>query len=234
MGLQVIGAGFGRTGTLSLKLALERLGFSRCHHMQEVVLRSRQLDAWHALSRGEPADWDRLFEGYRASCDWPSAAYWEELYQHFPDSKVILTVRDEERWYRSAAETIYPASMRIPRWLTRLVPRMRKFREMVVATIWKGVFDDRFEDEAHAIQVFRDNSARVKQVVPPERLLVFEAKDGWQPLCEFLGVPVPESPYPHANEAARMKRVVWLMPVVRWLPLLALVAMVALLARVAR
>ena len=227
MGLKVIGAGFGRTGTLSLKLALEQLGFSKCHHMQEVMTRGRQLDAWHALAHGEAVDWDEVFEGFEASVDWPSCTYWEPLHRHYPDSKVILTLRDPHRWYDSVLQTIYPASTELPRWLLWLIPRLRRTSEMIFATIWNGTFGGRFEDRAHAIEVFRRNTEHVKQVVPSERLLVFQATDGWEPLCEFLGVPVPAGPYPHVNEAARIKRAVRVVRALRWLPL-AVVALVIL------
>ncbi len=227
MSLQVVGAGFGRTGTASLKLALERLGFAKCHHMREVFPSRFQAEAWHALSRGGVADWERVFEGYAASCDWPSSAYWEELYLHYPDSKVILTVRDEDRWYQSTRETIYPISTGLPRWLIMLSARVRLLSEMIDATIWQGTFGGKFEDKEHALRVYRENSERVREVVAPERLLVFEAKEGWEPLCGFLGVAVPDEPYPHVNEAAPMKRVVVVLRVMRWLPALLLAILVA-------
>ena len=230
MPLRVIGAGFGRTGTMSLKLALERLGFGKCHHMREVPGSSRQLEAWHTLSRGGSVDWDHVFEGFRATCDWPSSAYWEQLCRHYPDSKVILTVRDEARWYESVRDTIYPASTQLPLWFTWIVPRLQRLQEMIVATVWDGVFDGRFEDRAHALEVYRENSARVKRTVDPNRLLVFDAKDGWKPLCEFLDVPLPEEPYPHANEAAVIKRFVVVMRVMRWLPLILLGVLLAVIA----
>ena len=229
MTLQIIGAGFGRTGTLSLKDALEQLGFSPCHHMREVGSRA-QIDHWYAACHGEKPDWDRVFQGYRAACDWPSSAYWEELCNHFPDAKVILTVRDPKRWYQSTAETIYPISTTLPRWLVWAIPRLRRWQTMVIGTIWNGIFDGRFEDEAHAIRVFEENSEQVKRLVAPDRLLVFEAKDGWEPLCAFLGVPVPDGPYPHVNEAARMKRAAKVLDVVRWLPLIVVAVAVAWVA----
>lgn len=218
MALRVIGAGFGRTGTLSLKVALEQLGFSKCHHMQEVISSGRQLNAWHAICHGADADWDEVFDGYQASVDWPSCAYWEPLHRHYPDSKVILTIRDPDRWYESALETIYPTSNEMPAWMTWIIPRLRKTVEFLFANVWNGTFGGRFEDRQHAIDVFQRNTAHVKEVVPSERLLVFQATDGWEPLCEFLGVPVPEGPYPHINEAAAIKRVVRVLRTLRWLP----------------
>ena len=230
MALRIIGAGFGRTGTHSLKIALQRLGFSKCHHMKEVAASRHQVEAWHALSRGGQTDWDRLFEGFEASCDWPSSAYWEQLYHHFPDSVVILTARDDERWYESVSETIYAVSRGIPNWLTWMSPRIRMLKEMIRDTVWDGVFGGRFEDKVTAIGIYRENSERVRRVVAPDRLLVFEAKEGWEPLCRFLNVPVPASPYPHVNDAASVKRILVVMKVLRWLPLILLGALVALLA----
>lgn len=219
MTLKVIGAGFGRTGTLSLKTALEQLGFIKCHHMKEVPGSLRQLQAWHTLSHGGVVDWDDVFDGFQASCDWPSCTYWEQLARHYPDSKIILTVRDADRWYDSAAETIYPVTKLIPVWLRRLVPRIRMQREMIYAGIWDGTFGGRFEDRDHAIQVYRDHIDHVTRTADPERLLVFEARQGWEPICKFLGVPVPQTAYPHVNEAAVIKRVVRALKILRWLPL---------------
>ena len=218
MALKVIGAGFGRTGTLSLKLALEQLGFSKCHHMQEVMASGSQANFWYSISQGRDVDWDEVFEGFAASVDWPACTYWEPLYRRYPDSKVILTIRDPDRWYDSVLETIYPMTTEIPKWLVWMVPRFRKVVDLVNTNIWNGTFDGRVEDRAHAIEVFHRNTERVKKGVPPERLLVFQATDGWEPLCEFLGVPIPDGPYPHANEAAEMKRMILVMRVIRWLP----------------
>jgi hypothetical protein len=183
MGLRVVGAGFGRTGTSSLKIALERLGFSKCHHMREVPMSASQVDAWLALSRGEDANWDAVFEGFDASCDWPSSAYWERLYHYYPDCKVVLTVRDPESWYESTKETIYGVSSATPRWLGVLVPRIERHREMVHRTVWDGIFDGKFEDKEHSLRVYRQNVERVKQVVSPERLLVSDVR------VETNGVP---------------------------------------------
>ena len=218
MALKVIGAGFGRTGTLSLKVALEQLGFSKCHHMQEVMASGSQANFWYSISQGRDVDWDEVFEGFAASVDWPACTYWEPLYRHYPDSKVILTIRDPDRWYDSVLKTIYPMTTEIPKWLVWMVPRFRKVVDLVNTNIWNGTFDGRVEDRAHAIEVFHRNTERVKKGVPSERLLVFQATDGWEPLCEFLGVPIPDGPYPHANEAAVMKRMILVMRVMRWLP----------------
>jgi Sulfotransferase domain len=97
MALRVIGAGFGRTGTHSLKLALEQLGFAPCHHMYEVRAHPEQLAFWQAAARGELPDWDEVFAGFAAQVDWPGARFWRELAEHFPHAKVILSVRRPTR-----------------------------------------------------------------------------------------------------------------------------------------
>jgi len=205
MGLKVIGAGFGRTATLSLKAALEQLGFGKCHHMAEVGGSRQQSDYWYAISKGEKANWDQVFKGYQASCDFPSSVFWEELYHHFPDSKVILTLRDPNEWYESAAETIYPLSTQIPTWLKWLIPGLRKNHYMINAIIWQGLFGGSFEDKAHAIRVYNAHTENVIQKVDSTRLLVFDPKQGWEPLCQFLGVPLPKGDFPHLNKSASMQ-----------------------------
>lgn len=224
MALKVIGAGFGRTGTTSLKAALEQLGFGKCHHMQEVATSRSQAEFWQALADGVPMDWDEVFAGYQASCDWPSCSYWEQLHRHYPEAKIILSLRDEERWYQSVADTIYPLSFLFPSWLLRLVPLLNRFNRVVVSTVWDGVFQGRFKDREHSLKIYRDHIAYVKATAPSDQLLVFEAKDGWEPLCRFLDVPIPENDYPHLNDSAQIRRIIRGVRTAGWLSLAALLA----------
>lgn len=213
MALDVIGAGFGRTGTLSTKAALEQLGYMKCHHMLEVMPNPKQLDVWYRIGKGETMDWDAVFDGFTAAVDFPSSAYWRETTAQYPDAKVILTTRSFEGWYASASETIYPASARIPGWLS-FIPFIRKVKAMTYSTVWDRVFDGKFEDKEHARKVFERHEADVKAAFPPERLLVFHPKDGWGPLCAFLGKPVPDTPFPNVNDRAdfqkRVAMLTWL------------------------
>jgi hypothetical protein len=216
MPLEVIGAGLGRTGTLSLKVALEELGFSGCYHMIEVFGHPGHAQVWEAAARGEPVDWEALFRGYRATVDWPGCDFYQEFLRLHPGAKVILTVRDPERWYDSARRTIYYARIAFPGWITPFVPRMRHLRRMFDRLIWDGKFDGRFEDRAHTIGVFNRHNEEVKQAVPADRLLVYEVKEGWGPLCSFLGVPIPKGkPFPHLNDAeefrSRIRRTAFVM-----------------------
>ena len=196
MPLEVIGAGFGRTGTLSLKVALERLGFSKCYHMMELFQHPEHVPMWAAGHRGERVDWEQLYEGYRATVDWPSCNLWKEHAALWPNAKVILSTRDPDSWYRSVMSTIYRASsgMRFAE-----DPNLRRMGEWVNEIVWQYVFDGRVEDRAHAIAVYNAHVERVKATIAKDRLLVFEAKDGWEPLCRFLAVPVPDEPYPKVN-----------------------------------
>ena len=212
-GLRVIGAGFGRTGTLSLKAALETLGFGPCYHMVEVFAHPEHAPMWRAAA-GQPVDWHRLFAGYRATVDWPACAFYAQLMDAFPDARVILTVRDPERWYESARATIYRmrnpgggasgAAMRAMFMLGRLlVPRLRTTPDMINEVIWQGTFEDRFEDRERAIAVYQQHNEEVKRRVPPDKLLVYQVGQGWEPLCAFLGVDVPaDTPFPHLNDRA--------------------------------
>ena len=206
MALRVIGAGFGRTGTASLKVALEKLLGAPCYHMIEVFAHMEDARTWDAASRGAPVDWDRLFAGYQATVDWPGCSFYRELLRHYPEAKVILTVRDPERWYDSAKETIYFVRHAIPPWTRVILPRMRVFRRMLDRIAWDGMFRGRFEDRAFAIDAFNRHNDQVRRDVPAERLLVYQVSEGWEPLCAFLGVAVPEGkPFPHLNDAAEFR-----------------------------
>lgn len=191
MTLKVIGAGFGRTGTMSLKLALEQLGFGPCHHMVEVFAHPEQVPLWSDAADGRP-DWDRIFQGYSAAVDWPTATFYKELADHYPDAKVILTERDPESWFGSTQATIFA------RGFPEDDAQMGAWARMVMKVIG-DLFDRRLDDHDTLVRVFKAHNARVREVIPAERLLVYEVAQGWAPLCEFLGVPVPEGPMPQVN-----------------------------------
>ena len=206
--------GFGRTGTASLKLALERLGVGPCYHMLVVVEQPARARAWLAAARGERPDWSVVFAGFRSTVDWPAAAFWRELIDVYPDARVILTVRDPHRWYDSMARTILRGGSRqrspLGRWMLRLVtvgrPDFREFIAMLDAVVADREFGGRVFDRTHAIGVFERHNAEVQATVPADRLLVFDVAEGWRPLCAFLGVPVPDEPFPHVNDAAEFRR----------------------------
>ena len=200
MSLKVVGAGFGRTGTLSLKVALERIGFGPCYHMVEVFPRPEHVAMWHRLAFEQSMDWDEIFRGFHATVDWPAARWWREIAAHFPDAKVLLSVRDPEAWYKSVTDTIYqPMKSPAPDGVPELV---RLQSEMARKAILGETFDNRFEDKAHAIEVFQKHNQAVRDTIDPTRLLVFDVREGWGPLCRFLEVPVPDEPFPRLNDTA--------------------------------
>jgi Fe-S-cluster formation regulator IscX/YfhJ len=202
MPLSVIGSGFGRTGTKSLKLALETLGFTPCHHMLEVRATPGQVDFWLAIARREKVDWHAVFAGFRAAVDWPSCNYWRELAEAFPDAKVIHTTRPEEEWWRSFSRTIAEA---LGDEAPTDDPARLKMREMTATIITRDVFAGRLHDKEAALAAFRRREAEVRAAIPPGRLLMLDPTDGWEKLCPFLGVPVPDCPYPLTNTTEDFK-----------------------------
>jgi hypothetical protein len=161
------------------------------------------VEQWTAAAEGREVDWPALFAGYRATVDWPGAARWRELSEAFPDAKVILSLRDADRWYQSVMKTIWPSGSAL---LSATEERMASIGRMHDGLIWKGTFQGRIEDPDYAKHVFEEHNAEVKRSIPSERLLVYEPGDGWEPLCTFLGVDVPEEPYPHANSSENFER----------------------------
>lgn len=192
MPLHVIGAGFGRTGTMSLKLALEQLGFGPCHHMTEVLKTPGAAEPWAAAAGGKPVDWDGVFDGYRSAVDWPAADYWRELAHHFSHAKIILTVRDPESWFRSTQETIFGP-------INTLMSDDASAVGLTMRAINARHFGGRPNDRAACLAGYEAHNAAVRREVPPERLLVLDVAEGWDPLCRFLGVPAPDTPFPRAN-----------------------------------
>ena len=196
MALKVVGSGLGRTGTLSLKHALEQLGFAPCHHMVEVFAKPESVSWWVDAGEGRP-DWDRIFEGYSAAVDYPTAAYWRELAAHYPDAKVLHTVRDPDSWFDSTQATIFAPGGGVDAALTQPDSPMSAF-----FLSFSGRFRDNVHDRAFMTDYFRRHSAEVKATIAPERLLVYEVGSGWEPLCEFFGVRVPSEAYPSENTRA--------------------------------
>jgi hypothetical protein len=191
MALKVIGAGLGRTGTFSLKFALEHLGFGPCYHMSEVFAGARRNVAlWLDVVRGKP-DWNAVFDGFQSTTDYPACTYWRELADFFPRAKVILTVRDADSWFDSVSATIFSEQM-----LGSL--RGTPLDAFMNGTIF-AAFDGRVKDRAFMTDWFTRRNRQVVDALPAERLLVFSPKEGWQPLCAFLGVPVPDVPFPRVN-----------------------------------
>jgi sulfotransferase family protein len=207
--MKLIGAGFGRTGTLSMKVALEQLGYGPCYHMTEVFEHPDRIALFRAAAAGEPVDWDAVFAGYESTVDWPGVSFWRELVARYPDAKVLLTVRDPERWYASVRSTIHPAAHPDSpelRALAAAMPGIAEGRELTDLLIWEREFSGRGDDPEYVKRVFTEHNAAVRREVPADRLLVYRVGDGWEPLCAFLGVPVPDEPFPHLNDGDSFRR----------------------------
>ncbi len=244
--MKVIGAGFGRTGTTSLKAALETLGFGASYRLTEVFKHPEHVAFWEAARRGERVDWEGFFSGYGVAVDWPACTFYGEIMEAFPGAPVILTIRDPDRWYESVRSTIYGirtlsagrAPMRLAFALAGLfAPGVTGIARLADEILWEGTFDGRFEDRSYAIETYKRHNAEARRRVPPERLLVYDVKEGWAPLCDFLDVEVPDEPFPHLNDTREMRRrLLGLVAASAAVPVLAaaavLAALVVLLRRV--
>jgi hypothetical protein len=205
--MRLIGAGLPRTGTLTQKLALEQLGLGPCYHWVNVIADLDQVELWDRAIDGE-AQWERIFAGHNSTVDWPGGYFYSELQDAYPEAKVLLSVRDPEAWERSFRETIWEMSH--GRSLMPLLahargeidPRWKRYLALVERMFWgpQGTFAAGHAEPSQLIAQMREHHEQVKRTVAPERLLVWEVGEGWEPLCEFLEVPVPEGPLPHAND----------------------------------
>ena len=191
MPLKVVGAGLGRTGTHSLKLALEQLVGEPCYHMIEVFGKPEHVGVWHQAALGEMPDWEQLFAGYGAAVDWPAAAFWREQSEAFPDAVILLSTRDSEAWWTSCDNTIFQvfrsADQNMPAEWTAMIKEL--FRRFAGDSL----------DKASAIAAYERHNENVRATAPPDRLLDWRTGDGWEPICRALGVDIPDEPFPHVN-----------------------------------
>jgi hypothetical protein len=197
MTLKVVGAGVGRTGTLSLKTALEQLLGGRCHHMFEIMQDPTQVTGWTDAIYGRPVDWSVLLSSFSALVDWPGASFWPELVAANPDALVILSVRPAEEWYRSASNTIFIGLDRLSGEPGSWLATVRK--------LLKDRFCDAFEDPAAMMAAFERHNQAVRTGVPAERLLEWSPSEGWDPICSRLGLPVPDQPFPITNTTSEFQ-----------------------------
>jgi hypothetical protein len=205
--MKVIGAGMPRTGTLTQKVALEMLGMGPCYHMVDVLADLEQASLWERALDGD-APWDEIFDGYGATVDWPGGYFYAELAERYPEAKVLLSVRDAAPWERSMRQTVW--SVRHGESLIRLLssaqacidPRWAGFLNMIDRLLWegRGTFAGGAENSEDMIATMRRHNEEVRAAIPAERLLVWSVEEGWEPLCEFLEVPVPQEPFPRVND----------------------------------
>src|SRR5215831_179705 len=216
MPLKIIGAGFGRTGTLSTYAALNKLGFP-CYHMTEVIgnkANRKHVDFWLKVANapfGTQHDWEEVFAHYTAAVDNPASCVWRELAAAYPNAKVVLTLhaKGADAWYESTMNTIYKfGHMWQVSLLGIFVPRLRKFSEMTRKLVWERAHRGEMEDRPKALAQYKQLIDDAQSAIPAYRLLVFSADQGWEPLCKFLGVPVPTEPFPNVNDRATMQKVI--------------------------
>jgi hypothetical protein len=210
--VKVIGVGFGRTGTMSLKAALERLGAGPCFHMIELIMgerRERDLPYWIDVAAGHPVDWHEVFEGWEATVDWPGASRWREMCDAFPDAAVLLNVREFEGWYASVANTIRAAKLSPPGSLAQDAnrpPPNPALWGVIDALVWEGDFQGRFEDKAWVREMYEAHIAEIQATIPDRRLTVWRlGEDEWEPLAAMLGVEAPDEPFPRLHDTAEFR-----------------------------
>ena len=210
MALEIIGSGFGRTGTLSLKHALEQLGFGPCHHMEEVLGHPDQVPLWQAAVAGRPVNWDQLLGGYRSQVDWPGAHFWRDLAAAYPQARVIHSVRPEDVWWNSFSATI---GALLQGYRDKpLPPHIRTMMDVNLDMVATRTFHSTVTDRDAAIAAYHRRTEEVRAAVPADRLLVFDVAEGWEPLCRFLGVAVPAEPFPRLNSTEAFWQLVNGMP----------------------
>ncbi len=198
MTLEVISSGFGRTGTTSLKNALEMLGFGPCHHMDEVLANPAQVALWKDVASGKPVDLEDLFAGYRSQVDFPGAHLWRESAERFPDAKVLHSVRPEEKWWTSFSRTI--GKLNMTHHELDLPAHVHDMLDVAYELFTRRTLGGDPTDREACIAAFRARQAEVEATIAPKRLLVFDVAQGWEPLCAFLDVPVPDEPFPRRND----------------------------------
>ncbi|WP_328565239.1 sulfotransferase family protein [Streptomyces coelicoflavus] len=205
--LKIVNAGLGRTGTTSLKAALDRLGLGPSFHMFDIVGDAERLRQWErVVCDGESPDWQALFDGYRSAVDGPCAVYYRQISEAFEDAKVILTVRDAESWYRSTHDTLYQFALRSAAHPPEPgSPQAALFR-VTTTMVWDGLFGGRFSDKDHAIEVYHRHNEEVVRTLGADNVLVYDVRDGWEPLCGFLGVDAPREEFPRTNDTASMRQ----------------------------
>jgi hypothetical protein len=207
--LRLINTGLGRTGTTSLKAALERLGFGPGYHMFDVVSSDERLAQWEkVVCDGQPPDWEAIFEGYASAVDGPCAIYYRQIMEAYPEAKLILTVRDADRWYQSTYDTLYQFALKIRESSPAADSMPARVYRLTSTLIWDGLFGGRFSDKEYALEVFHRHNQDVVDQVDPDNLLVYDVKQGWEPLCAFLGLEAPSEDFPRLNDAESMRKVI--------------------------
>ncbi|MGW3820589.1 sulfotransferase family protein [Streptomyces sp. NPDC005046] len=205
--LKLINTGLGRTGTTSLKAALDRLGLGPSFHMFDIVGDEERLTRWEKIvCDGQRPDWAAVFDGYTSAVDGPCAVYYRQISEAFPDAKVILTVRDADSWYRSTHDTLYQFALRSMQNPPPPGSQQARLFRVTSTMVWDGLFGGRFADKDHAIEVYHRHNEDVVRTLGADNVLVYDVHQGWEPLCAFLGIEAPGEDFPRANDSASMRR----------------------------
>jgi sulfotransferase family protein len=187
--IQIIGAGLGRTGTTSLKAALEILLKAPCYHMANISHHPDHINLWHSASQGDHPNWSLLFQNYAAVTDWPAAAFYKELMPAYPEAKILLSFRESEAWFKSCQNTIFPKILSSP----------GEWGDMIRSVVFNTFCED-LNDRNSCIAAYEKHNEEVRHYVPADRLIEWQPGDNWAPLCEALNLPEPDEPYPYVNK----------------------------------
>lgn len=200
--MKLINAGLGRTGTTSLKGALEHLGFAPVYHTTDLFTSAKDMDLWEGAMEGKRVDWRAFFAGYEVA-DWPVGLFYEDIIRAHPEAKVMLSVRDPESWFESLSGTLKQArSLNLP------IPQVRRIKRFLEVYAVNGLFEGKVDDKAFMMNFFERHIEAVKAFVGPENLLIYNVKEGWEPLCDFLEVGTPNEPFPRLNQRGGIKELV--------------------------
>lgn len=206
MALEVVGAGLGRTGTMSLQAALRELLGAPCYHMSEVFAHPDHIEQWRRAVRGEHVDLGAVLEGYAATVDWPAAAFWRRLAHDNPDAVVLLSHRPAEEWWRSADRTIFDYVRRPDPEGPGETDELGRAHRRLTCEMFERTFSPDYLSADAAMAAFEAHNAAVRAEVPAERLVEWQPGDGWEPICSALGLPVPDRAFPHTNTADEFRR----------------------------
>ena len=223
--MKVFGTGFGRTGTMSLKIALEKLGFGPCYHMTEIVIRPSHIKKWHNISIGNKPEWDQLFNNFNSGVDYPVCLFYKELSRKYPDAKFILTMRDFDAWYKSTKNTVYTVPTMLPDWFQKLILPLKRLISMQDNLIWSGLFKDNFSDRKSVQIIYNKHIEDLKKTIPSDRLLLYSVHEGWGPLCKFLNVDRPDNiSFPKVNSTNAILRNFAIIKMIPYLLILSIIA----------
>jgi len=209
MSLFVIGTGLSRTGTTTLRKVIEELGFGPCYNSTELFIRPRGIEFWEALEKGQEVDFESFFSDYNAIIGFPGYIFHQQLKDRYPSAKIILSYRDPDEWYEDISTTVFEsASSHVNKAYANevrsfdpyLADCIERIHALQLRMLEENYFEGRFSDQELSVKRYVEWNESIKEIYPEDELLVYQVTEGWEPVCEFLGVPVPEDKeFPHLN-----------------------------------